>query len=106
MTNYEFFRVAGDDGPPVVFTYRDTDLTDWTLRMIAVYRPGPNGKKRLSIDSTPIDLEAGQVMFEFSPGDLVEGVADLEFELTPDVGDRFTVPKCDTLRMTVRKDLG
>lgn len=104
MTTYEISRVAGDLGPPVTFTYRNTDLTGWALRMVAVYR---NTKKRLAINATPIDLLTGQVMFEFSSGDLVEGVADVEFELTPPApAGRFTVPACDAIRMTVRKDLG
>lgn len=101
MIQYEFYRVAGDNGPPVFFTYRDTDLTGWGLRMIGVYR---NTKKRIEIDSTEVDLLTGQVKFEFTSGDLVEGVADVEFELTPPApAGRFTVPGCHSVRMNVRK---
>jgi len=103
MTTYDIYRVAGDRQPPVLFTYKDTDLTSWDLKMIYVYR---ETKKKFEITATPIDLSNGEVMFEFLPGYLIEGIADLEFELTPPSTQLFTVPAKCSLRLVVRKELG
>ena len=100
MRTIRISRVAGDTGKPILLTYRDHNLTGWDLKMQFRYR----GTRRLVvIDATEIDLSAGEVKFDFSPGDLVEGVADLEFQLTDDSGMMFTIPSCAAIRLDVRK---
>lgn len=91
--------VEGDLLPEIVLTYVDQDLAGFTITLHLRQKDGTV----IVIPSTALDLAQGKFKFEWSDGDLTEGLnQEIEVKFVNVAGEPLTSAK---VLIDVRKDL-